>query len=409
MKNWRVSRRFAVGLLLATGLSLASGGVSAVSAQDVIKIGVPMELSGKFVAYGVPGKRGVEMAAAIFGDKVGDKTVQFIYRDVQSEAQSTVSTVNELVNVEKVDFMIGPVGSPIVAAAIPPWQQGKPVWIVNGSSSTKLEEVVGQEDNFFHTYPYAYHYHTSEAAALKHYLGEGKKVAVIYSDDNYGRTHLPYVKQFYGDLGYEIVAEEMVRANATDMNPALTKIARFKPDILVGLVQTTDAITLAKQVHTRKLDVPYLVGTAYTQLNEWQEAVGDAQEGWLGVTTYLPGVDHPANPDYPKLFPKTSEWEQAFRERYNTEPDFLDIGHYAAMGMLLIALDKAGGDKVKAAEELRKMNIQTVNGRGQFKPTGFGTKQQAFTDMIVFQRQGGKNVVLWPLEAAKGELKPVTR
>ncbi|MGF7160399.1 branched-chain amino acid transport system substrate-binding protein [Rhodoligotrophos appendicifer] len=401
-----LNRRFVLALLVATGISAGS---FAASAEETIKIGVPMELSGRFVAYGGPGKRGVEMAAEAFGNTVGGKKVEFIYRDVQSEAQSTVSTVNELVNVEKVDFMIGPVGSPIVAAAIPPWQQGKPVWIVNGSSSTKLEEVVGKEDNFFHTYPYAYHYHTSEAAALKHYLGEGKKVAVIYSDDSYGRTHLPYVKQFYGDIGYEIVAEEMVRANATDMNPALTKIARAKPDILVGLVQTTDAITMAKQVQTRKLDVPYLVGTAYTQLEEWQKAVGDAQEGWMGVTTYLPGVEHAANKDYPKLFPSTTEWVEAFKKKYNAEPDFLDIGHYAATGMLLIALDKAGGDKVKAAEELRKMNVETVNGRGEFKPTGFGTKQQAFTDMIVFQRQGGKNVVLWPLEAANGEIAAVKR
>lgn len=395
----------AVSLLLPA--TIASTGAPALA--DTIKIGVPMELSGRFVAYGASGRRGVEMAAEIFGNKVGNSTIEYLYRDVQSEAQATVSAVNELINVQKVDFMIGPVASPIVAATVPPWQQGKPVWIVNGSSSTQLEEIAGPEDNFFHTYPYAYHYHTSEAEALKHYLGEGKKIAVVYSDDNYGRTHLPYVEEFYTKAGFEIVAKEVVRTNSADFNPVLTKVARVKPDILIGLVQTTDAITLAKQVHTRKLDVPYLVGTAYTQLDEWQEAVGEAQEGWLGVTTYLPGVNHPANEEYPELFPSTEEWVKRFRAKYNLEPDFLDIGHYAAMGMLLIALDKAGGDKTKAADELRKLDVNTVNGRGKFEPTGFGAKQQAFTDMVVFQRQGGKNVVLWPLEAADGKLVAVTR
>lgn len=392
---------------LATTIAMI-GGIGYAYA-DTIKIGVPMEFSGRFVAYGASGRRGVEMAFERFGTKVGNSDIQLLFRDVQSEAQATVSSVNELVTVEKVDFLIGPVASPIVAASIPSWQQGKPLWIVHGSTSTQLEEIVGGEDAFFHTYPYAYHYHSSEADALLHYLGKGKKVAIIYSDDNYGRTHLPYVQKFYEDAGFEIVAEEVIRTNSPDMNPVLTKIARVKPDVLIGLVQTTDGITLAKQIHTRKLEVPYLVGTAYTQLDEWKAAVGDAQEGWLGVTTYLPGVNHPANPDYPALFPETKAWVEAYRAKYNSEPDFLEIGHYTAAGMLLVALDKAGGDKTKAAEQLRSLDINTINGRGKFEPTGFGTKQQAFTDMVVFQRQGGKDVVLWPLEAASGKIEAVTR
>lgn len=398
-------------LLAAATLTVAGalGPAATPAFAETIKVGVPMELSGRFVAYGAAGRRGVEMAAEVFGKQVGGNTLEFLYRDVQSDAQATVSAMNELIKVEKVDFLIGPVASPIVAASIPPWQQGKPAWIVNGSSSTQLEQIAGPEDNFFHTYPFAYHYHTSEAAALKHYLGGNKKIAIIYSDDTYGRTHLPYVEEFYTKAGFELVAKEVVRTNSADFNPVLTKIARARPDILLGLVQTTDAITLAKQVHTRKLNVPYLVGTAYTQLDEWQNAVGEAQEGWLGVTTYLPGVNHPGNPDYPKLFPSTKEWVEAFRKKYNAEPDFLDIGHYAATGMLLVALDKAKGDKVKAVEELRKLDIPTVNGRGTFVPTGFGTKQQAFTDMVVFQRQGGKNVVLWPRDAASGTLVPIKR
>lgn len=398
----RAGSILAVGLLAA---SLVQATSASAVAQEVIKVGVPMSLTGKFAAYGTSGKRGVEMAADVFGETVGGKKIEFLYRDVQSDSQTTVSVINELVNVEKVDFMIGPIASTVVATAIPAWQQGKPIWIVSGSSSTKLEEMAGGEDNFFHTYPFAYHYHTSEADALNHYLGEGKRVAVIYADDNYGRSHLPYLREAYTDRGFEIVAEEIVRANSPDMNPVLSKIARTNPDILVGLVQTTDAITLAKQIYTRKLGIPHLVGTAYTQLDEWQDAVGDAQNGWLGVTTYLPGVERPANADYPELFPAATEWEDRFRERYGHDPDFLDIGNYASAGMLLVALERAGGDVDKAAEELRNMDIPTVNGRGKFEPSGRGTKYQAFTDMIVFQRRDNENVVIWPLDAANGELQ----
>jgi len=409
MKVWHKSNTIRAALLAVGSAVAALPALGPALADETIKIGVPMSLSGRFVSYGASGKRGVEMAAEAFGSTINGRKIEFLYRDVQSDPQATMSAVNELINSQDVDFLIGPTASPIVAAAIPPWQQGKPIWILNGGSTTAVEELLGGEERFFHTYPYSYHYHTSELNALKHYLGDGKKVAVIYADDTYGQSHLPFVQKFYSEAGFEIVAEEMIRANTMDMSPVLTKISRAKPDILIALLQSTDAVTLAKQIHSRKLEVPYLVGMVDAALPRWQEAVGEAQEGWIGVTTYLPGVERPANQDYPKLFPSAAEWEEKFRKRYNVEPDFMDIGHYTATAMLLIALERSGGEVEQAAEELRKMDIVTVNGRGKFEETGFGTKQQAFTDMVVFQRKGGKNVIVWPLEIATGELTLVAR
>lgn len=378
-------------------------------AQESIKIGVPMELSGRFVAYGASGKRGVEFAAEVYGGKVAGKKIELLVRDIQSESQTTITVFNELIGKEKVNFVIGPIASPTVAAAIPAWRQGKPIWLVPGSSSTKLEEEAGGEPEFFHTFPYAYQYHHSIAAALKSQLSPGQKVAIVYTDDNYGRTHQPYAKKYLTEAGFEIVAEEIVRTNAADMNPLLTKIARVKPDILLGLVQTTDAVTLTKQIYTRKLPVPYLIGTAATQLDEWQKAVGPAQEGWLGVTTYLPGLRRPGNTEYPKLFPPSEEWEAAFAKKYGQEPDFEDAGCYVTAMLLFLAIDKVGADdKEKVAAELRKMNIpNTLLGTAKFVPTPSGTRQQAFTDMVVFQRENNKNVMLYPPGPTSGKIKVV--
>lgn len=392
--------------ILALATTLAA---SPSHAQDTIKIGVPMELSGRFVAYGSSGKRGVELAAEVFGGKVAGKPIELLVRDVQSESQATISVFNELVSKEKVNYIIGPIASPTVASAIPAWRQGKPIWLVPGSSSTKLEQEVGGDPEFFHTFPYAYNYHQSIAAALKNQLPPGQKVAIIYTDDNYGRTHQPYAKKYLTAAGFEIVLEEIVRTNAADMNPLLTKVARAKPDVLLGLVQTTDAVTLAKQIYTRKLPVPYLIGTAATQLDDWQKAVGPAQEGWVGVTTYLPGLHRPGDKEFPKLFPPSDEWEAMFRKKYGQEPDFEDAGGYVTAMMLFLAIERAGGDdKEKVAAELRKMDIEnTLLGRGKFVSTPSGTKQQAFTDMVVFQRDNDKNLMLYPPGPTTGKIKAV--
>jgi branched-chain amino acid transport system substrate-binding protein len=385
---------------------LAAGGRSVFAQGPTIQIGFPYELSGKFVAYGAAGKRGSEMAIEAFNHKAGKFTIEPLWRDVQSDPQATVSAMTELVINKKLNYIVGPIGSPIVSACISVVKQGQPLWFVPGSTSTRLEDELGAADYFFHTFPYAYEYHVSEAAALKAALGGKGRIAVIYSDDAYGRTHLPYVEKYYPQAGFEIVAKELVRANSTDLNPALTKISREKPDILIGLVQTTDAITLTKQVHTRRLNVSVRVGTAYTQLTEWQTAVGDAQENWVGVTTYLPGMDRPASKEYPEIFPKLSVWAERFKKRFNMEADFLDVCNYATTALLLIAIEKAGvDDKAKVADELRKIDTMTINGRGKYVPSAAGvTRQQAFTDMVVFQRQKGQNVVLYPADAATGKL-----
>lgn len=402
-------KRLSSGGILSCLAVAAALAVTSARAEDTIKIGVPMELSGRFVAYGASGKRGAEFAAEVYGGKVAGKKIELLVRDVQSESQATISAFNELVTKEKVNYIIGPIGSPTVAAAIPAWRQGKPIWLVPGSSSTKLEEEVGGDPEFFHTFPYAYNYHASVAAALKAQLAPGQKIAIVYTDDNYGRTHYPYAKKYLTDAGFEIVAEEIVRTNAADMNPLLTKIARAKPDVIVGLLQTTDAVTLAKQIYTRKMPVPYLIGTAATQLDEWQKAVGPAQEGWVGVTTYLPGLNRPGNKDYPKLFPPSDEWEAAFIKKYGQEPDFEDAGGYVSAMLLFLAIERAGGDdKEKVAAELRKMNIpDTLLGTAKFVETPSGTKQQAFTEMVVFQRENGKNVLLYPPGSTTGRLQPV--
>jgi branched-chain amino acid transport system substrate-binding protein len=362
--------------------ALAATAVVPSQAQETIKIGAPLALSGKFVSYGAAAKRGVEMAVDIYGGKVANKKIEVLFRDTQSDAQAAVNSFTQLLSEEKVNYLVGPIATPMPGATTP-----------------LLEEEAGKEPMMFHTFPYAYHYHISLAKLLHERLGTGKTLAIIYSDDSYGREHLPYAQKYFAQEGFKIVAEELVRAGATDLNPVLAKIRRAHPDILLGLVQTTDGITLAKQVYVQRLGAPYLIGTAYPQLKQWQDATAEAQEGWVGVTTYIPGLKAKADPNYPKLFPDSDAWIAEFTKRYNREPEFIDVGAYVSTCMLLLAIEKAGGDnKEKVAEELKKLDVHTMIGRGHFAPTGYGTLNQAFSDVVVHQRVKGKDAILFPKE-----------
>lgn len=381
--------------------------MQAASAEGVVKIGAPLELSGKYVVYGEQGRRGIEMALEAFGPTVAGKKIEIVFRDVQSNNHATVTAVTELVQQEKVDFMIGPIASGIVAASVPPWRQGKPLWVVPGSSATKVEKEVLGEKLFFHTYPWGYQYHESTAQGMARVLGKGKKLAIIYSDGAYGRAHLPSAEKYYAEAGFKIVSKELIRENSADMNPVLQLVRRTKPDALLGLVQTTDAIQLAKQIEIAKLDIPYLIGTVYPQIPDWIKAVGEAADKWIGVTTYLPGMGFGGDPSYPKLLPGIKEWEALFRKRFNREPEFLDVTCYTSAMILFMAMDKAKStDKEKVAAALKHLGVQTMLGKAEFTKSAAGAENQAFSQMIVFQRQGDKYAVLYPEGAATGKVQP---
>lgn len=369
--------------------------------QDSIKIGAPLSLSGKFVSYGAAAKRGIEMAVDVYGGKVAGKPIEVQFRDTQSDAQAAVNSFTQLLSQERVNYLIGPIATPMAMAGVPAWLRAKALWIVPGGTTPLLEEKAGKEPMFFHTFPYAYHYHASLAKALREKLGPGKTLAIIYSDDAYGREHLPYAQKYFTAAGFKIVAEELVRAGATDLNPVFAKIRRAKPDVLLGLVQTTDGITLTKQAYVQRLGVPYMIGTAYPQLKQWQDATGEAQEGWIGVTTYIPGLEAAADPKYPALFPSTKDWIAAFTKRYERQPEFVDVGAYVSTMMLLLAIENAKvDDKEKVAAEFKKLDVKTMIGRGHFVPTEGGTLNQSFADVVVHQRVKNQDAIIFPPEFA---------
>ena len=387
-------------LIVASMLVPAVSLNSTAQAEDTIRIGAPLSISGKFVSYGAAAKRGIEMAVDIYGGKVANKKIEVLFRDTQSDPQVTVNSFTQLLAEEKVNYLIGPIATPMTMAGLPAWRRTKALWIVPGATTPLLEEEAGKEPMLFHTFPYAYYYHRALARSLKEKLGPDKTVAIIYGDDAYGREHLPYAQKYFAEEGFKIVAEELVRAGATDLNPVLAKIRRVKPDILLGLVQTTDGILLTKQVYVQRLNIPYLVGTAYPQLKQWQDATAEAQEGWVGVTTYINGMKAKADPKYPKLFMDSDAWVAEFTKRYNRVPEFIDVGAYVSTCMLLIAIENAGGvdDKEKVAEELKKLDVKTMIGRGHFEPSLGGTLNQAFADVVVHQRVKGNDAILYPKE-----------
>lgn len=385
-------------------------------AQDAFKIGAPASLSGRYADYGNQAKNGIETAVEVWkrvrGDDVAGRPISVLVRDTQSNNATTVSLMNALIETDKVDVIVGPDGSNVAAAAVPPWKklEHRPIWFMPGGSSNVLEEEVGPDPYFFHTYAWSYFYHQNTSEAMKQIVGTDKKVALIYSDGAYGRSHIDDAVKYFEEAGFDIVATELVREGATDFNPTLMRVRARNPDILYLLVQTNDAIQLTKQIATARLDVPVQLGTAQVQLSDWQDAVGEQQGCWTGVTTWVSGLQYPADEKEPELFPSAADFEKMWAERYGTNPDFLEVGYYISTILALLAVDETGSsDRDVVKDWLEQQEFNTPLGSSKFEPSRVAL-HQAFGTMVVFQRQrqddgSFKSVIVYPEAAATGELQ----
>jgi branched-chain amino acid transport system substrate-binding protein len=402
-------------LLLAISVVMPFTGSNARAEED-FRIGLPIELSGRFVAFGAQVKKGAETAVEVWrsvrGEKVAGRTITLIIHDVQSNTVQTVSAMNELINSDRAHVLVGPGASNIGAAAIPPWKksENRPIWLVPGVSTTVAEKEVGKDPYYFHNFPWAYHYHATNAEALKQTIGSNKKVAIVYSDGAYGRAHVDHARQYLKAAGFDIVGEELIREGANDFTPALLRVRAKRPEVLYALVQTDDAVLLTKQVYSTNLNVPYLVGTFQAVTPEWRAAVGDLQNCWTGVTTYLPGMVYAADAREPKLFPAAKEWESKWRAKYNKEPEYMEVGAYISTMEVLLAAEKSNStDRDKLAAVLARDSYATMLGNSRFEPSEVAL-HQAFGTMVAFQQQkvGSeyKSVVFYPPAVAEGKPQP---
>jgi branched-chain amino acid transport system substrate-binding protein len=401
-------------------LGLCYGPLSATDAfaqARPYKFGVAVDLTGKFTSYGRPAKEGVDFAIAKWrkfkGGKVAGRPLEVIMKDTQSGAQPTISAFMEFIQSDKIDILMGPTASGLVASAVPIWKQAadRPIWVEPGGTSLKVQELIGDDEYFFHTHGWSTSYTSAVAKALvKLVEPDQRKVGLIYSDGAYGRSILPEVKRYFADAKIPVSGEELMREGATDLTAPIAKLRQTKPDVVFALVQTDDAIQLTKQLYQRKFGAAVQIGLAQVPLKEWQDAVGPAQNCWIGTVAWLPDLTYPADKREPAFFPSAADWEADFKKTYGHDAEYIAVDHYVSVILALLAADQVGGeakrDDVKA--RLALSDYDTPFGAAKFAPMG-ATKYQAFGDMLVFQRQKRglqfENVVVYPDNIAAGKLE----
>src|SRR5258706_9885295 len=133
---------------VAVALAASPGGAGA---QEAIKVGVPVPLTGPLAGAGAHILWGIKYAtdqANAAGGLFGRK-IELVVEDTKGEPNTSAAVAAKLATQDKVDAFVGGFGSTADFALLSALQRYNPIFVHPGSSSVRLEETFGKNPWYF--------------------------------------------------------------------------------------------------------------------------------------------------------------------------------------------------------------------------------------------------------------------
>lgn len=394
-----VRRIVIFGLVLLVFLSLSVGcGSQTTTGRDTgtdkLRIGVITALTGAEAEFGKAHKRGYDLALEEInkGGGILGKQVELITLDDKSKPEEAAKDVDQLVNQENVQLILGSYSSGSTLAVVKKVTSYKTPLIIPTATAKNVMETGSK---------YAFRINATSddyANAVVNFLKErndAKTLALVYEDGNFGTSAAKAMKSAVKNTGINIVAEEQYSKNGVDFKSLLLRVKEKNPDAIYFASYSLDATALMKQSHEVDLNPKYYTaaGTGFS-VATFPKNTGKEAEYTLAAGQW----------DASAAWKGSKEFDQKIFERTGVHPAYHDVQAYAALYTAKAAIEQAGSyEKEKIREALTKVQLETP-----FGPIKFDDKGQNPHPVIITQVQEGKFVTVYPKDAATGEAKVPT-
>jgi branched-chain amino acid transport system substrate-binding protein len=383
-------------------------------AGSPIKIGFSASLTG-----GLPssGKANL-LAQQIWQEQINAKggllgrQVQLVYYDDQSKADTIPGLYAKLIDVDKVDLLMGAATNLIVAAMPEIMQRQKLVMVL---------VALGSNDEF--KYP-RYFQTAAWGSDAKGVIGRAffevaktitprpKTVAFVGADAEFSNNVLTGARALARQAGFEVVYDRTYPPSTTDYTPIVRAIQAASPDLVfvasypldsVGIVRAATEIGLKTQMFGGGM-VGLQYATFLQQLTDKLDRVVNYHLYVPAPTMSFPGIE-----EFLKIYQARAP-EQGTDPLGFYQPPFA----YAAMQILEQAVNATGSlDDGKLAAYIHQNEFDTIVGKIRFDAKGEWAAPRLL--MIQYQnieggnldqyRKPGKAVILYPPQYKDGELQ----
>jgi branched-chain amino acid transport system substrate-binding protein len=352
------------GSILLAALTAWSASVVSAAAEDKVKVGLIVTLSGPSAVLGGQVRDGFDLAVKTLGGKLGGLDAEVTIVDDELKPDVAVTKVKGLLERNQVNFVVGPVFSNVLQAIHKPVTESN-AFLISPNAGTSNFAGKQCNPNFFVT---SYQNDQVHEVLGKYAQDKGYKSAFLLAP-NYqaGKDSLAGFKR---DFKGEIVDEVYTPLGQLDFSAELAKIAADKPEAFFTFMPGGMGVNLVKQYRQAGLaSVPFL--SAFTADESTLPAEKDDALGFLGGANWAPDMDNPQSKSFVK----------AYEAAYNSVPGTYAMQAYDAAMLIDSAIKGTGGnlsDRDALRAELKKANFASL--RGKFK---FGVNNYPIQDFYL--------------------------
>jgi branched-chain amino acid transport system substrate-binding protein len=367
------------------GRSLAACGVAALlaaagtpaRAAEPIKIGCSMAMTGGVAGIG----KQILIALEIWRDQINKaggllgRPVALDCYDDQSSPANVPGIYTKLIDIDKVDLLIGPYATNMVAPAIP---------VVMQKNMMTVGILANAANHEFH-YPRYFSmnatgpdpersYSTGFLAISQAQTPRPQTIALVGADAEYGRNAIEGTRKNAADAGLKVVYDRYYPPTINDCAPILRAVQATNPDIVFVAAYPPDTVCVVRAAAEVNLQTKIfggaLVGLGITSV---KLQLGPLMNGMINNTVFAPAKT--------LLSPEADALIAAYQERAAKEQGVDPLGYvfppfgYASGQVLAAAVNATQSlDPGKLADYLHTHQVKTILRDLTFGPDGEWTE-----------------------------------
>ena len=330
----KLTRKLA--LLLLIGLLVP--GVA--GAADTVKIGLLAPLTGFAAADGLSVLNSVQLAVERVNQDGGllGRQVELVYYDDRADGKEAVALSRKLIQQDRVAGVVGGSYSTPSRAVAPIFEDEEIPFV----AAYAVHPDVTTSGKYCFRNGFLGMVEGKSAGYVSVELLKAKKIALLTSDNDFGRTLAEGFKAYLGDQGKDaqIVFEQTYPFKEKDFKPYLSKVKEANPDILFASGYYFQTGPIVQQARELGLDIQIL-GEEGADSPKFLEIAGAAAEGFVIVT----------NLDRDDPRPVVQDFLKTFEQRYQIQPDMVGASAYDAFMIICEGIRRAGATDGPAIQQ----------------------------------------------------------
>ncbi len=384
--------RWALTGAMAAAIALVPGTPALAQSGEPIKIGYSMAMTG---GLGPNGKSAL-LAQKIWEEDINAKggllgrPVKLIYYDDQTNPSTVPGIYSKLLDVDKVDLIIGGYGTNMLAPAMPLVMQRKKLFI----------GLLGLGVNSEFNYPNYFvmipsgpdpkpSFTTGFFEVAMQQDPKPQTVAIVAADAEFAVNASDGARQNANKVGLKIVYDKRYPPSTTDFAPIVRAIAATNPDLVVICSYPPDSVGMVRAVNEIGFK-PKAIGGGMVGLQNTsiKTQLGPLLNGWINYDFWLPvpTMDFPGVADLMKKYQAKAASEGVDPLGYYMAPQA-----YAQLQVLQQAVEATKGlSDDKLADYIRSNTFKTVLGDVKFGKGGEWAESRVL--QVQFQNVKGSDV-----------------